>query len=122
RKGAVITAIHSSARRDRSFEMAFTAIPYSETVCFRPVLIPKPRIAGTLPARVSSSVVNDRYGDIDKDGLYRVAFDFDRADWPQGGESLWVRLARPYAGDTYGFHWPLLIGTEVAIAFEGGDP
>ncbi|WP_387796292.1 phage baseplate assembly protein V, partial [Photorhabdus sp. RM125S] len=32
------------------------------------------------------------------------------------------RLARPYAGDTYGFHWPLLIGTEVAIAFEGGDP
>ncbi|WP_350307990.1 hypothetical protein, partial [Photorhabdus viridis] len=36
RKGAVITAIHSSARRDRSFEMAFTAIPYSETVCFRP--------------------------------------------------------------------------------------
>ncbi|WP_350307727.1 type VI secretion system Vgr family protein, partial [Photorhabdus viridis] len=122
RKGAVITAIHSSARRDRSFEMAFTAIPYSETVCFRPALIPKPRIAGTLPARVSSSVVNDRYGDIDKDGLYRVAFDFDRADWPQGEESLWVRLARPYAGDTYGFHWPLLIGTEVAIAFEGGDP
>ncbi|WP_445493465.1 type VI secretion system Vgr family protein [Photorhabdus sp. SF281] len=122
RKGAVITAIRSSARRDRSFEMAFTAIPYSETVCFRPVLIPKPRIAGTLPARVSSSVVNDRYGDIDKDGLYRVSFDFDRAEWPQGGESLWVRLARPYAGDTYGFHWPLLIGTEVAIAFEGGDP
>ncbi|WP_387696203.1 type VI secretion system Vgr family protein, partial [Photorhabdus sp. RM157S] len=31
-------------------------------------------------------------------------------------------LARPYAGDTYGFHWPLLDGTEVAIAFEGGDP
>uniref|UniRef100_UPI00055A0140 DUF2345 domain-containing protein n=1 Tax=Photorhabdus australis TaxID=286156 RepID=UPI00055A0140 len=31
-------------------------------------------------------------------------------------------LARPYAGDTYGFHWPLLVGTEVAIAFEGGDP
>ncbi|MGV7964006.1 type VI secretion system tip protein VgrG, partial [Photorhabdus tasmaniensis] len=85
-------------------------------------LIPKPRIAGTLPARVSSTVVNDRYGDIDKDGLYRVAFDFDRAEWLKGGESLWVRLARPYAGDTYGFHWPLLDGTEVAIAFEGGDP
>ncbi|MEQ2017772.1 type VI secretion system tip protein VgrG [Photorhabdus bodei] len=122
RQGAVITAIRSSARRDRSFEMAFTAIPYAENICFRPELIPKPRIAGTLPARVSSTVVNDPYGDIDKDGLYRVAFDFDRADWPLGGESLWVRLARPYAGDTYGFHWPLLAGTEVAIAFEGGDP
>ncbi|WP_445374867.1 type VI secretion system Vgr family protein [Photorhabdus tasmaniensis] len=121
-KGAVITGISSSARRDRSFEMAFTAIPYAENICFRPELIPKPRIAGTLPARVSSTVVNDRYGDIDKDGLYRVAFDFDRAEWLKGGESLWVRLARPYAGDTYGFHWPLLDGTEVAIAFEGGDP
>ncbi|WP_434525476.1 type VI secretion system Vgr family protein [Photorhabdus asymbiotica] len=122
RRGVIITEITSSARRDASFVMAFTAIPYSETVCFRPAFIPKPVMAGTLPARVSSTTVNDAYGDIDKDGLYRVSFDFDRATWPQGGESLWVRLARPYAGDTYGFHWPLLIGTEVAIAFEGGDP
>ncbi|NHB94806.1 type VI secretion system Vgr family protein, partial [Photorhabdus cinerea] len=90
RKGAIITRITSSARRDSSFEMAFTAIPYSETVCFRPELIPKPVMAGTLPARVTSAVVNDQYGDIDKDGLYRVSFDFDRASWPQGRESLWV--------------------------------
>ncbi|KMW74461.1 type IV secretion protein Rhs [Photorhabdus luminescens subsp. luminescens] len=122
RKGAIITQITNSARRDSSFEMAFTAIPYSETVCFRPERIPKPVMAGTIPARVSSTKVNDIYGDIDKDGLYRVSFDFDREKWPQGGESLWVRLARPYAGEKYGFHWPLLEGTEVAIAFEGGDP
>ncbi|MBS9426317.1 type VI secretion system tip protein VgrG, partial [Photorhabdus caribbeanensis] len=43
-------------------------------------------------------------------------------EWPLGGESLWVRLARPYAGKTHGFHWPLIQGTEVAIAFEQGDP
>ncbi|WP_387489253.1 type VI secretion system Vgr family protein [Photorhabdus sp. RM96S] len=122
RKGAIITQITNSARRDSSFEMTFTAIPYSETVCFRPELVSKPVMAGTIPARVSSTKVNDIYGDIDKDGLYRVAFDFDREKWPQGEESLWVRLARPYAGETYGFHWPLLEGTEVAIAFEGGDP
>ncbi|MCC8457048.1 type VI secretion system Vgr family protein [Photorhabdus aegyptia] len=122
RKGAIITQITNSARRDSSFEMAFTAIPYSETVCFRPERVPKPVMAGTIPARVSSTKVNDIYGDIDKDGLYRVSFNFDREKWPQGGESLWVRLARPYAGEKYGFHWPLLEGTEVAIAFEGGDP
>ncbi|MBS9439859.1 type VI secretion system tip protein VgrG [Photorhabdus noenieputensis] len=122
RKGAIITQITNSARRDSSFEMAFTAIPYSETVCFRPERVPKPVMAGTIPARVSSTKVNDIYGDIDKDGLYRVSFDFDRAEWTQGSESLWVRLARPYAGEKYGFHWPLLEGTEVAIAFEGGDP
>ncbi|WP_047606998.1 DUF2345 domain-containing protein, partial [Rahnella aquatilis] len=34
----------------------------------------------------------------------------------------WVRQARPYAGDTYGMHMPLLAGTEVAIAFEDGNP
>ncbi|MCG8177700.1 DUF2345 domain-containing protein, partial [Brenneria goodwinii] len=37
-------------------------------------------------------------------------------------ESLWVRLAKPYSGDTYGMHLPLLAGTEVAIAFEEGNP
>lgn len=47
---------------------------------------------------------------------------FDRDTWPQGRESRWLRLARPYAGDTYGLHLPLIDGTEVAIAFEEGDP
>ncbi|NHB94585.1 DUF2345 domain-containing protein, partial [Photorhabdus cinerea] len=46
----------------------------------------------------------------------------DLDEWPLGGESLWVRLARPYAGSTYGFHWPLVQGTEVAVAFEQGNP
>ncbi|MCY1413282.1 Rhs element Vgr protein [compost metagenome] len=35
---------------------------------------------------------------------------------------MWLRLARPYAGDTHGLHLPLLAGTEVAVAFEQGDP
>jgi type VI secretion system secreted protein VgrG len=33
-----------------------------------------------------------------------------------------VRLAKPYGGDVYGFHFPLIQGTEVAIAFHDGDP
>ncbi|EMI7394578.1 DUF2345 domain-containing protein, partial [Klebsiella oxytoca] len=53
---------------------------------------------------------------------YRVNLLFDRDHWQPGEESLWVRQARPYAGDTYGLHLPLLAGTEVAIAFEQGDP
>ncbi|EPN3833607.1 DUF2345 domain-containing protein, partial [Escherichia coli] len=32
------------------------------------------------------------------------------------------RQSRPYAGDTYGLHLPLLAGTEVSIAFEEGNP
>ncbi|CQJ15422.1 MULTISPECIES: type VI secretion system tip protein VgrG [Yersinia] len=121
-KGVVITRITSYARRDRSYEVHFEAIPYSEDYCFRPALIRKPTMAGTLPARVTSTTANDAYGHIDKDGRYRVNLMFDRDSWEPGYESLWVRQARPYAGDTYGLHLPLLAGTEVAIAFEDGNP
>lgn len=79
-------------------------------------------MAGTLPARVTSTVKNDIYAHIDKDGRYRVNLDFDRDTWKPGYESLWVRQSRPYAGDTYGLHLPLLAGTEVSIAFEEGNP
>ncbi|GHM20225.1 hypothetical protein ECZU43_42830 [Escherichia coli] len=65
-------------------------------------------MAGTLPARVTSTVKNDIYAHIDKDGRYRVNLDFDRDTWKPGYESLWVRQSRPYAGDTYGLHLPLL--------------
>ncbi|CNK97187.1 type VI secretion system tip protein VgrG [Yersinia pseudotuberculosis] len=121
-KGVIVTRITSHARRDRSYEVHFEAIPYSEEYCFRPILINKPKMAGTLPARVTSTTVNDTYGHIDKDGRYRVNLMFDRDSWEPGYESLWVRQARPYAGDSYGLHLPLLAGTEVAIAFEDGNP
>ena len=79
-------------------------------------------MAGTLPARVTSTTENDIYGHIDKDGRYRVNMLFDRENWETGFESLWVRQSRPYAGNTYGLHLPLLAGTEVAIGFEDGNP
>ncbi|MEE6899688.1 type VI secretion system tip protein VgrG [Escherichia coli O6:H31] len=122
RKGVLITGVTASAARDRSYELTFTAIPYSERYGYRPALIPRPVMAGTLPARVTSTVKNNIYAHIDKDGRYRVNLDFDRDTWKPGYESLWVRQSRPYAGDTYGLHLPLLAGTEVSIAFEEGNP
>ncbi|CAK9889248.1 MULTISPECIES: type VI secretion system Vgr family protein [Pseudomonas] len=120
--GTVITQLTTHAARDRSFEASFQAMPYSETVCFRPQLLSKPQIPGTVPARVTSPQENDPYGHIDLEGRYRVNFLFDRDSWKLGEESLWLRLARPYAGDTHGLHLPLICGTEVAVAFEHGDP
>ncbi|OTP87171.1 hypothetical protein B6D12_12890, partial [Gilliamella apicola] len=76
---------------------------------------------GTLPARVTSPN-NDTYGYIDTQGRYRVKFNFDLKEWRNGEESLWLRLAKPYAGSTYGFHFPLIDGTEVAVAFTNGNP
>ncbi|EPQ0972563.1 type VI secretion system Vgr family protein [Citrobacter farmeri] len=121
-KGVVITSLTSHARRDRDFEVHFGGIPDSSDVGFRPEPGKRPVMAGTLPARVTSTTQNDTYGHIDKDGRYRVNMLFDRDNWETGFESLWVRQSRPYAGDTYGLHLPLLAGTEVAIGFENGNP
>ena len=121
-QGVVITVMHSHARRDEDFGVTFDGIPDSRDFSFRPEPGSRPVMAGTLPARVTSTTENDTYGHIDRDGRYRVSMLFDRESRETGFESLWVRQSRPYAGDTYGLHLPLLAGTEVAIGFEDGNP
>ncbi|ECO1613247.1 type VI secretion system tip protein VgrG [Salmonella enterica subsp. enterica serovar Paratyphi B] len=121
-KGVVITGMRTHARRDKDFWVDFDGIPDNTAFGFRPEPGDRPVMAGTLPARITSTTENDTYGHIDKDGRYRVNMLFDRDNWETGFESLWVRQSRPYAGDTYGLHLPLLAGTEVAIGFEDGNP
>ncbi|EAP7664379.1 type VI secretion system tip protein VgrG [Salmonella enterica] len=121
-KGVVITGMRTHARRDKDFWVDFDGIPDNTAFGFRPEPGDRSVMAGTLPARVTSTTENDTYGHIDKDGRYRVNMLFDRDNWETGFESLWVRQSRPYAGDTYGLHLPLLAGTEVAIGFEDGNP
>lgn len=120
--GIVITSVRTSGSRKSSFTLVFEGIPYSETVCYRPALLNRPVISGSLPARVESTQKGDTYAWLDDQGRYRVKLDFDRNSSEQGYAYLWLRLAKPYAGDTYGFHSPLLDGTEVAVVFDSGDP
>ncbi|EOC0554872.1 type VI secretion system tip protein VgrG [Cronobacter sakazakii] len=120
--GIVITRVRSRGSRRASFLLDFEGIPYSETVCFRPPLRRRPVISGTLPARVESTQKGDIYAWLDETGRYRVKLDVDRAGREQGYAYLWLRLAKPYAGDNYGWHAPLLDGTEVSVAFDSGDP
>ncbi|HHG9128050.1 TPA: DUF2345 domain-containing protein, partial [Klebsiella pneumoniae] len=122
KEGIVITTVRTSGSRKSSFTLTFEGIPYSETVCYRPALLSRPVISGSLPARVESTQKGDTYSWLDPEGRYRVKLDFDRNSTEQGYAYLWLRLAKPYAGDTYGFHSPLLDGTEVAVVFDGGDP
>ncbi len=122
KEGIVITTVRTSGSRKSSFTLTFEGIPYSETVCYRPALLSRPVISGSLPARVESTQKGDTCSWLDPEGRYRVKLDFDRNSTEQGYAYLWLRLAKPYAGDTYGFHSPLLDGTEVAVVFDGGDP
>jgi type VI secretion system secreted protein VgrG len=120
--GIVVTAVRSRGSRKSSYRLEFEGIPYSETVCYRPELLNRPVISGSLPARVQSAEKGDTYAWLDNQGRYRVKLDFDRNGSDQGYAYLWLRLAKPYAGDTYGWHAPLIDGTEVSVVFDGGDP
>lgn len=120
--GIVVTTVRSRGSRQSSFRLEFDGIPYSETVCYRPALLNRPIISGSLPARVESAEKGDTYAWLDDQGRYRVKLDFDRNSTEQGYAYLWLRMAKPYAGDTYGFHAPLLDGTEVSVVFDSGDP
>ena len=118
----LITGTGFTASRREALRVSLLAVPYSETLCWRPPLLPRPKVTGTMTARVTSAKANDIYAWQDASGLYRVKFDADRDEKGQGQESMPVRLAKPYGGDVYGFHFPLIQGTEVAIAFHEGDP
>lgn len=120
--GLLITGTFFSASRKDALVVNWMAVPYSETLCWRPALLPRPKVSGTMMARVTSAKSNDIYAWQDTSGLYRVKFDADQDDKAQGQESMPVRLAKPYGGDVYGIHFPLIQGTEVAIAFHDGDP
>ncbi|MDN7932467.1 type VI secretion system tip protein VgrG [Burkholderia metallica] len=120
--GLVIVAVRHAGGRDASYINTFDAIP-----CGRPFRLKFderrwPTIAGTLSARVTTPDASP-YAHLTSGGLYTVRFDFDFDEWAAGGESVPLRLAKPFAGENQtGFHFPLLADTEVAVAFAGGDP
>ncbi|MDG5582838.1 type VI secretion system Vgr family protein [Escherichia coli] len=121
RNPVLLTCVGFSASRKDALQVVLKGVPYSEVICWRPPLLPRPKVTGTMTARVASAKEGDIYAWQDASGMYRVKFDADRDDKNPGQESMPVRLAKPYSGDAYGFHFPLIQGTEVAIAFEEGD-
>ncbi|WP_169727857.1 type VI secretion system Vgr family protein [Desulfovibrio inopinatus] len=81
----------------------------------------KTQISGVLNGKVDAETGDD-YPELDSMGRYRVRLPFDLAGRPPGRASSWLRMAQPYAGNSYGMHFPLHKGTEVFIGFENADP
>lgn len=119
--GVILTMVTFRSARDSRLHVSAWGMPYSEQFCFRPAELPRPKINGTLPARIESREKNDIYAHLDEQGRYRVKLDFDREGTEPGYGYLWLRMAKPYAGETLGWHTPLIDGTEVAIAYSNGD-
>lgn len=120
-EGVILSLVTFRGARDSRLHVSVWGQPYTERYCFRPAEIPRPVIPGTLPARIESREKNDTYAHLDEQGRYRVKLDFDREGTEPGYGYLWLRMAKPYAGETLGWHTPLIDGTEVAIAFSNGD-
>ncbi len=120
--GQLIVEVTHSGGRQRSYSNRYKAIP-----CDRRLRLPIrehtwPKIGGTLTARITSPG-NYKYAYMTAQGRYPVRFDCDFATWNPGGESVALRLAKPFAGALQtGFHFPLIDGTEVGIAFIDGNP
>jgi type VI secretion system secreted protein VgrG len=121
KEGVIMTLVTFIGSRDSRLHVSVWGQPYTERYCFRPVVPERPEIHGTLPARTESREKHDIYAHLDEHGRYRVKLDFDRSDSEQGYSYLWLRMAKPYSGQDYGWHTPLTDGTEVAIAFSSGD-
>jgi len=120
--GQVIVSVTHSGARDQAYKNSYTAIPSDRRYRIPLDEVNWPKIAGTLSARVTSpSKYPHAY--ITKHGHYTVRFDLDFDEWNPGGESVPLRLAKPFAGaNETGFHFPLINGTEAAIAFMDGNP
>ncbi|WP_162801004.1 DUF2345 domain-containing protein, partial [Trinickia caryophylli] len=119
--GIFITSVESSGGRGDSFWLTFEGIP-SDRVWRTPIaVIRRPTIDGILPARITSPG-NYKYAYLTEQGWYVIKLPFDLDEWSPGGTSRPVRFAKPYSGDNYGHHFPMIDGAEVAIVFTDGHP
>ncbi|MBB6186046.1 type VI secretion system Vgr family protein [Rhodanobacter sp. MP7CTX1] len=122
--GQLIVAVTHRGARDASYRNHYTAIPSDRRFRLKLDEAHWPKIPGTLSARVTSPG-QYTYAYLTVQGYYTVRFDcdFDFDTWNPGGESVPLRLAKPFAGSLQtGFHFPALDGAEAVIAFRDGDP
>ncbi len=120
--GQVIVSVTHSGARDAAYKNSYTAIPSDRRYRLPLDEANWPKIAGTLSARITSPGKYP-HAYITKHGHYTVRFDLDFDEWNPGGESVPLRLAKPFAGaNETGFHFPIIDGTEAGIAFMDGNP
>ena len=119
--GIFITAVESSGGRRQSYWMTFEGIPSDRVYRTPTASIRRPAIDGILPARITSPG-SYKYAYLTEQGWYVIKLPFDLDEWSPGGTSRPVRFAKPYSGDNYGHHFPLIDGAEVAIVFTDGHP
>jgi type VI secretion system secreted protein VgrG len=105
---------------DLVYEVALEAI--GSGVTYRPPRsTAAPMVAGFERALVDGPGGGD-YAQLDDQGRYLVKLAYDETDGAGDSASRRMRMTQPHAGSPEGWHLPLRKGTEVMVAFLGGDP
>ncbi len=52
RNPVLLTCVGFSASRKDALQVVLKGVPYSEVICWRPPLLPRPKVTGTMTARV----------------------------------------------------------------------
>ncbi|MFO0586870.1 MAG: type VI secretion system tip protein TssI/VgrG [Polyangiaceae bacterium] len=112
----------ASGVAEQTYENTFRAIPAN--LMYRPPRVtPRPRIHGVMSGLIDTPPgVQVEHAWIDSQGRYLVRVLFDTAPPGERKASLPIRMAQAHSGPNYGIHHPLRPGTEVLLAFVGGDP
>jgi type VI secretion system secreted protein VgrG len=80
-----------------------------------------PKVNGVLTAMIEAN--GGEYAQLDETGRYKVRLPFDLTEEKNDCKgSKYIRLAQPYSGTQYGFHFPSHEGTEMVLACIDGDP
>lgn len=93
-----------------------TPVPYRSQRLAR-----KPVIHGFMHGIVDGEAATTA-APIDSDGRYRIVMPMDSVGELGGKATRWIRMMQASSGGNYGIHFPLHMGTEVAIIHLDGDP
>jgi Rhs element Vgr protein len=122
RAGMFVTKVVHSGARDASYMNRFTAIPANRPYRMKIEESRWPRIHGTLGATICSPG-SYKFAYLTDKGEYVARLHCDFGNWPKGGESLPLRLAKPFSGrNNTGMHMPALDGDEALVGFREGNP
>ncbi|MCA9619429.1 MAG: type VI secretion system tip protein VgrG [Myxococcales bacterium] len=115
----VVAVEHRASRRveggERAYHATFRAVP-AETL-----YAPEPPPRRCIQACETATVVGGEEIFTNDSGEVHIRFHWDRRR-STGLTSCWVRVAQPWAGRGFGAQFLPRRGTEVVVAFEGGDP
>ena len=103
-----------------SYANEFECVHFQAATPWRPPPRSRPRVTGPQTAIVTGPAGEEIH--VDEHGRVKVWFVWDREHQQGDDSSVWIRVARDWAGSGFGSFFTPRIGMEVVVEFIDGDP